>query len=159
MNNCILQNLSFHLSLIIYQIAGDISHILSLGIHFNIKISSYQYRKPHCGDKMSLWLPPFHNGSSYTGKIASLYWMRAQHTEYDKSLLHSLPLFWMTLFYRVSTTISSINGLFTQGKQLCKWANIGWCHDTLVVCVSTWQFINRSKMMLPVQGSPVWGPV
>ena len=44
---------------------------------FSIKMSSYQYRKSHCGDKMVLWLSCLHNGIYYTGKMASLYWIRA----------------------------------------------------------------------------------
>ena len=40
------------------------------GPWFNIKMSSYQYRESHCGD--------LHNGISYTGKMPSLYWIRAQ---------------------------------------------------------------------------------
>ena len=45
---------------------------------FNIKMSSYQYRKSHCGDKTILRSSYFHNGISYTGKTASLYWIGAQ---------------------------------------------------------------------------------
>ena len=45
---------------------------------FNIKISSYQYRKSHCGDKTILRPSYLHNGISYTGKTTSLYWIRAQ---------------------------------------------------------------------------------
>ena len=45
---------------------------------FNIKKSSYQYRKSHCGDKTILRPSYLHNGISYTGKISSLYWIRAQ---------------------------------------------------------------------------------
>ena len=48
------------------------------GPWFNIKMSSYQYRKSHCGDKMILWPSYLHNGISYTGKTASLYWIGAQ---------------------------------------------------------------------------------
>ena len=29
-------------------------------------MSSYQYRKSHCGDKTVLWLSYLHNGISYT---------------------------------------------------------------------------------------------
>ena len=46
---------------------------------FNIKMISYQYRKSHCGDKMILWPSYLHNGISYTGKMTSLYWIRALH--------------------------------------------------------------------------------
>ena len=44
---------------------------------FNIKISSYQYRKSHCGDKTVVRSSYLHNGISYTGKMTSLYWIRA----------------------------------------------------------------------------------
>ena len=48
------------------------------GPWFNIKMSSYQYRKSHCGDKTILRPSYLHNGISYTGKKTSLYWIRAQ---------------------------------------------------------------------------------
>ena len=48
------------------------------GPWFNIKKSSYQYRKSHCGDKTILRPSYLHNGISCTGKISSLYWIRAQ---------------------------------------------------------------------------------
>ena len=48
------------------------------GPWFNIKMSSHQYRKSHCGDKTILRPSYLHNGISYTGKMTSLYWIRAQ---------------------------------------------------------------------------------
>ena len=45
---------------------------------FNIKMTSYQYRKSHCGDKTVVRSSYLHNGISYTGKMSSLYWIRAQ---------------------------------------------------------------------------------
>ena len=48
------------------------------GPWFNIKMSSYQYRKSHCGDNTDVRSSYPHNGISYTGKIISLYWIRAQ---------------------------------------------------------------------------------
>ena len=44
------------------------------GPWFNIKMSSYQYRKSRCGDKTVVRSSYLHNGVSYPGKIASLYW-------------------------------------------------------------------------------------
>ena len=44
------------------------------GPRFNIKMSSYQYRKSHCGDKTVVRSSYLHNGISYTGKTATLYW-------------------------------------------------------------------------------------
>ena len=40
---------------------------------FNIKKSSYQNRKFHCGDKTVIRSSYLHNGISYTGKIYHLY--------------------------------------------------------------------------------------
>ena len=45
------------------------------GPWFNTKMSSYWYRKPHCGDKTVVRSSCLHNGISYTGKITSLYWI------------------------------------------------------------------------------------
>ena len=47
------------------------------GPRFNIKTSSYQYRKSHCGDKTILRPSYLHNGVSYNGNTTSLYWIRA----------------------------------------------------------------------------------
>ena len=47
------------------------------GPRFNIKMTSYQYRKSHCGDKTILRPSYLHNGVSYTGKTTSLYWIGA----------------------------------------------------------------------------------
>ena len=40
-------------------------------------MSSYLYRKSHCGDKTVIRSSYLHNGISYTGKMTSLYWIRA----------------------------------------------------------------------------------
>ena len=48
------------------------------GPWFNIKTTSYQYRKSHCGDKTVVRSSYLHNGISYTGKISSLYWISPQ---------------------------------------------------------------------------------
>ena len=50
----------------------------SAGPQFNIKISSYQYRKSHFGDKMVVRSFYLHNRISCTGKMTSSYWIRVQ---------------------------------------------------------------------------------
>ena len=47
------------------------------GFWFNIKMSSYQQRKSNRGDKTVVRSSYLHNGISYTGKMSSLYWIRA----------------------------------------------------------------------------------
>ena len=55
----------------------------------NIKMSSYQYRKFHCGDQTILRPSYLHNGISYTDKMTSLYWIRAQIVNSLKTLYTS----------------------------------------------------------------------
>ena len=51
--------------------------LVTTGPRFNIKMTSYRYRKSHCGDKTVVRSSYLHNGISYTGKMISLYWIRA----------------------------------------------------------------------------------
>ena len=46
------------------------------GPWFNFKISSHQYRKFRCGDNTVIRSSYLHNKIPYTGKTASLYWIR-----------------------------------------------------------------------------------
>ena len=55
------------------------------GLRFNIKMSSYWYRKSHCGDKTVIRSSYLHNGISYTGKMSSLYWIGAASSWEKKS--------------------------------------------------------------------------
>ena len=61
------------------------------GPWFNIKMSSYQYRKSHCGDKTVVRSSYLHSGISYTGKMSSLYWIGALRC------ICSLVILWMFL--------------------------------------------------------------
>ena len=68
--------------------------VLQPGPWFNIKMSFYQYRKYHCGDKMILRPSYLHNGITYTDKMTSLYWIRTQvlsgrkHTVWTSYQIH-----------------------------------------------------------------------
>ena len=53
------------------------NHNCRTGPWFNIKMSSCQYRISHCGDETVVRSSYLHNGISYTGKMSSLYWIRA----------------------------------------------------------------------------------
>ena len=44
-------------------------------------MTSYQYRKSHCGDKTIVRSSYLHNWISYTGKMTSLFWIRALEIE------------------------------------------------------------------------------
>ena len=54
--------------------------VMELGPWFNIKLSFYQYRKSHCGDKTVVRSSYLQNGISCTGKMTSLYWITSQVT-------------------------------------------------------------------------------
>ena len=56
---------------------GEARVKLSSGPRFNIKMLSYQCSKSHCGYKTILQPSYLQNGNSYTGKMTSLYWIRA----------------------------------------------------------------------------------
>ena len=123
------------------------------GDWFNIKMSSYQYRKSHCGDKTVIRSSYLHNGNSYTGKTTSLYWIRTQKgwENIVSSTLWGLDqmaaIFWMTyskafswmkmyefhlkyhwnLFLRFELTIfiiGSDNGLVPTRKEAIIWTNV-----------------------------------
>ena len=51
---------------------------LTAGSWFNIKMSSYQYRNSHCGDKTVVRSSYLHNGIFCSCKMSSLYWISAQ---------------------------------------------------------------------------------
>ena len=62
----------------IYRLVNtsQIAIILTATALIRYKMSSYRYRKSHCGDKTILRPSYLHNGISYTGKT-SLYWIGA----------------------------------------------------------------------------------
>ena len=59
-------------------------------------MSSYQYRKSHCGDKTILRPSYLHNGISYTGKMSSLYWIGAL---VDQNMPVTQCICWWIFFY------------------------------------------------------------
>ena len=69
------------------------------GVWFNIKMSYYQYRKSHCGDKTIL-RPD--NGIPYTSKMTSLYWIRAQATLRSKGSINVNTRIWGASLYFTS---------------------------------------------------------
>ena len=83
------------------------------GLRFNIKMTSYQYRKSHCGDKTILRPSYLHNGISYTGKMASLYWIRALMN------MHSFRVLLCFVISQFYTMTSSNGNIFRVIGLLC----------------------------------------
>ena len=63
---------------IIFTFTAIYRHWNWTGGRINIKMSSYQYKKSHCGDKTILRPSYLHIEISYTGKMLSSYWIGAQ---------------------------------------------------------------------------------
>ena len=68
------------------KVRSSYSNMRGPGPWFNTKVPSYQYRKSHYGDKTILQPSYLHNATHYTGKTASLYWIRAQVSANDSQI-------------------------------------------------------------------------
>ena len=75
-------------------------------------MSSYRHRKSHCGDKTILRPSYHHNGISYTGKITSLYWIRALISQGSFSSCRQLQ------------SLSQICVLLEYDKSSCGWVQL-----------------------------------
>ena len=61
--------------------------VLGIWALIQYKVTSYQYRKSHCGDKTVVRSSYLHNGISYTGKISSLYWTSPQKATHSSECI------------------------------------------------------------------------
>ena len=120
------------------------SNSLSPGPWFDIKMSSYQYRKSHCEDKTILRPSYLHNGISYTCKTTSLYWIRAP-TVYGQ--FGSSEIFtWMVLWHGCAVYLSMItpsNGnIFRVTGPLCgEFTGHRWIPCTKASDAELWCFL------------------
>ena len=104
---------------------------------FNIKMSSYRYRKYPCGDKMVLRSSYLQNGFSYTGKMISLYWIEAQvaaHGLIWRNYKHDFAK-----FYKTGTCLwKDFPGCI---KEFCiftvAYLSLKWCHQ-----LDHWHFLH-----------------
>ena len=119
-------------------------------------MSSYQCRKSHCGDKTVVRSSYLHNGISYTGKMSSLYWIRAQASNsYLISPSTKWPPFpwrhfemhfheWKFLYFELNFTqvcsqgsnsqypsIGSDNGLAPIRRRAIIWTNVDPVHSRI----------------------------
>ena len=62
---------------------------------------SYQYRESHCGDKTILRPSYLHNGISYTGKMASLFWIRALSSDRWPLMTVNPPVGYTTITFTI----------------------------------------------------------
>ena len=92
-----------------------------------IKMSSYQYKESHCGDKTVVRSSYLHNGISYTGKMEYLYWINPQLVT-SPSLLHMM----------VCTDSVSVTNVYERWAAPCD-------QQFTLSCVSKEHHINQLK--------------
>ena len=123
-------------------------HKVSSGGWINIKTSSYQHRKSHCGDKTILRPSYLHNGISYTGKTASLYWIMPQSTiwrnnSFEDKSCHQTPN-WAdkaNIQHPTLVNICSGDGLASSKQQAFTRTN-DW-PNSLTTCITWLQCLNK----------------
>ena len=93
-------------------------------------MTSYQNRKSHCGDKTILRPSYLHNGISYTGKMTSLYWIRAKMV-----MRLSYCYNWIPILLRQNLYIE------TRCRALI------WYKDCLTNIITLWQMVVRSSYL------------
>ena len=109
---------------------------LRSGPWFNIKMSSYQYRKSHCGDKTILRPSYLHNGISYTGKMTSLYWIGAL-VIYNPIL----PLKRVSALYDIMMTSTNGNIFRVTGPLCAEFTGLRWIPRTKASDAELWCFL------------------
>ena len=126
-------------------------HIWELsGGWFNIKMTSYQYRKSHCGDKTILQPSYFHNGISYTGKTTSLYWIRA---------LISMNVLGDTVSYQTINMILYVLFKYKNDSSALLFSYVccyGFVTCMRVLIVAVWSFVFLNGMTVLLKVYPGW---
>ena len=104
---------------------------------------SYQYRKSHCGDKTVVRSSYLHNGISYTGKMTSLYWIKAQVSSAPRNCSDcSISAFFFTFFHYhnlfCSNVLTNLKPSSTTMWELTKLSHLHLtCMWNLLRCYST----------------------
>ena len=120
---------------------------LGLGYHvnmgsgpwFNIKMSSYQYKKSLCGDKTILRLSYLHNEIFYTGKMTSLYWISLLVVAWCCQAASKLSLWWP----HVALSLNELTHCGLQGSdQFMNWIGIDYQFNSIQHELN-WNWIER----------------
>ena len=94
---------------------------LDTGPWFNKKLSSYQYRKSHCGDKTVVKSSYLHNGISYTDKMASLYWINPLVACLFRARIVMYRMLAVIIMHEIKTLYMRINSVQHSKYHGCWW--------------------------------------
>ena len=128
------------------------------GHWFNIKMSYYQYRNYHWGDKMTLRLSFLHNGILYTCETISSYWIRPEipcmylYFHNSVQVIHELRDFakplgenerWVCLLHDEMAIKSDLVSISASSLECCNaFTNLEICQQTnfsiLVIVGNMW---------------------
>ena len=109
------------------------------GAWFNIKMSSYQYRKSNYGDKTVVRSSYLHNGISCAGKMTSLYWIRAQESTLTQDTFENV---WHSNHVQLGLIVSTLQGAKPLSEQV-----LGYCHLDLRNKFQ-WNFNQNTKLFI-----------
>ena len=117
---------------------------------FNIKMTSYQYRKSHCGDKTILRPSYLHNEISYTGKMPSLYWIRALVPRYPHMSLLRINVIISKYKHFLSRNCSCKSNLlcvamFVEASSICWWGRFPRMMTAAVYSAPTINLILKAR--------------
>ena len=131
-----------------------------------IKMSSYQYRKSHCGDKTIWRLPYLHNEISYAGKTPSLYWIRALMWLHNVCLVymnHKIMIYSISIWWYPKSCLSGITYFHTFNVALLTYNTSQETYTWSALCyvmswLSTGQFPHILQECFTFYGT-IMGPV
>ena len=91
------------------------------GPRFNIKMSSYQYRESHCGDKTVVRSSYLYNGIPHTGKMTSLYWIMPQKFLAFQIWFEVFVIIWVWFSPKVSNSVHILWNVVSNTHRGTKW--------------------------------------
>ena len=133
------------------------------GPWFNTKMTSYQYRKFHCGDKTILRPSYLHNWISHTGKISSFYLIRAldHHQQWPswEKLLPFMGCWEHILFLPLQLSYPWKQGSWGQHGPIWGWQDPGGPHvgpKNFAIWDITANNQNRSSSVIPTINESIY---
>ena len=90
------------------------------GPRFNTKMTSFRYKKSHCGDKTVIKSSYLHNRISYTSKMTSLYWIRALWFIHDiLSVFCQFKVYFFVLPWSLHSRHNTLNYIILSLNHTC----------------------------------------
>ena len=109
-------------------------------------MTSYQHRKSHCGDKTISRPSYLHNGISYTGKMTSLYWIRALEGDLLTPLYHYGYFIWVSRHLQVTANSTIYSKVYS-----------GWSSKAQVILKNS--YLDLQSALYLLRAGHIYTPV